>query len=206
MKKLAFLAVLLSLWTAPALADISVSDMMKDRVVGDENAPMTIIEYASLTCPSCRAFHENTWPEVKKELVDTGKAKFIFRDFPLDQHAVKAAKLSRCVSPDMYHDVVSAIFAEQPKWTKMDNPVNGLTEIGKAAGMDAGSIGACLGNADLEDAILKGMQDAQEKYRVRRTPSFVFFQGKKKVREFPEFDAIREKTGKPHGDGDGHQH
>lgn len=204
MKRLALLAVLLPLLAAPAIAETTVEEMMKDRVLGAETAPITIVEYASMTCPSCKAFHDNSLETVKKELVETGKARFVFRDFPLDKYAVKAAMLSRCAPPDMYHDVVAAIYTEQPKWTKMKNPIDGLTEIGKAAGMDLGTIGACLGNADLEEAILKGMKEAQEGHQVKRTPTFLFREGEKWVDEYPAFTDILEKTRKPHGHDLGH--
>jgi protein-disulfide isomerase len=201
------LALLLAL-TLPqsaAIAETAIKDMMADRPMGQESAPVTVIEYASMTCPHCASFNNDILPIVKKELIDTGKMKYVFRDFPLDRYAVKAAMLSRCAPADKYHEIVDAIYKQQKDWTRETNPIEGLTKIGRAAGMDEGTIGMCMGMADLEDAILAGMQSAQRDYKISSTPTFLYMQNGKMLDQFPAFTALVEKNSK-HAHDEGHNH
>lgn len=189
-----------------AHAETSVEEMMKDRPIGSDDAPITIIEYASMTCPHCAGFNNNALPVVKKELIETGKARYIFRDFPFDKYAIKAAMLSRCAPPEKYHDVVDAIYKKQAEWTKEKNPLDGLNKIGKeVAGMDDGAFGVCMGNADLEDAIILGMKTAQTEMKVERTPSFFFKKSDEWLDKYPEFMDILNKHNKSAHDHD-HEH
>ena len=94
----------------------TVEKMTAERSLGNQNAKVTIIEYASLTCPHCAAFHRGPWPEIKKEYVDTGKIKFIFRDFPLDRIALAASMIARCVPEERYFGVINLMFETQDTW------------------------------------------------------------------------------------------
>lgn len=169
---------------------LDVAKAMEDRPLGNPNAPVTIIEYASMTCPHCANFNNRALPEVKKELIDTGKVRLIFRDFPFDRYAVKASMLSRCAPAEKYHDVVDTLFREQDKWTKNADPIKGLTEIGVSMGMSEGFIGACFGNTDLEEALLKSMQEAQATFLIQRTPTFFFKKDEEWLPKMPEFEDI----------------
>ncbi len=165
------------LLAAPAASSIDVTVAMQDRVLGQESAPVTIIEYASLTCPHCAHFETEILPEVKKQLLDTGKAKLIYRDFPLDRFALEAAMVSRCISPLKYYDMLDVIFSKQEIWAKAKDPLAALEKLASLAGMDAADYKSCVENHALETAILTHVQEAQNKYKVQSTPTFVFNDG-----------------------------
>ncbi len=183
-----------------------VQKIMEDRPLGKPEAPITIIEFASFTCPHCAHFHNTALGDVKKDLIDTGKAKLVFRDFPLDGMAVKASMLSRCVSPEKYHEVLGTIFKEQSAWVKSENPVKSLTAIATNAGMTETAAADCLANKDLETEILKRMQEAQVSYKIERTPSFIFEQDNKWLDGMAEFDEILKKHPFEHKHDHDHKH
>ena len=146
-----------------------------DMAQGDEKAPITIIEYASMTCPHCAAFHANTYPELKKRYIDTGKVRFIFREFPLDQLALAAFLLARCAGPDKYFPMIDTLFQQQKEWL-IQKPLGPLMAIAKQAGMSETAFNECLQNQKLID----GIEDVRQraiKLKVESTPSF-FINGK----------------------------
>jgi protein-disulfide isomerase len=166
-----------NLLAAPEALTIDLAAAMHDRVIGSDSAPVTITEYASMTCPHCAHFATEILPEVKKLLIDTGKAKLIFRDFPLDNFAIKAAMMARCIPADKYFSLVEVIFNNQDRWITNKDPLEGLAQLGALAGMDADLFKACTQNKTLETAILNIMQDAQTRYDIKSTPTFVFNNG-----------------------------
>jgi protein-disulfide isomerase len=187
------------LLAAPAASKIDVAAAMKDRVLGSESAPVTIIEYASLTCPHCAHFEKEILPEVKKRLIDTGKAKLIYRDFPLDQFALKAAMMARCIPADKYYNMIELLFDNQDRWTKAKDPMEGLAQLGSLAGMSDADFKSCTENHDLETAILTHMQEAQNKYKAQSTPTFIFNDGAEQftgARDANEFEATVNKLTK----------
>jgi protein-disulfide isomerase len=169
------------------LADISVVSQAQaqallmqpgplgDMALGDEKAPVTIIEYASMTCPHCAAFHATTFPEIKKRYIDTGKVRFIFREFPLDQLALAAFLLARCAGPDKYFPMIDTLFQQQKEWVTQ-KPLGPLMAIAKQAGMSETAFNECLQNQKLVDGIEDVRQRAM-KLKVESTPSF-FINGK----------------------------
>lgn len=163
-----------SLLNAPKALTVNILRATEDRVIGNEDAPITIIEYASLTCPHCAKFHNNLLAQVKRDLVETGRARLIFRDFPIDGTALKAAMMARCAPNDKYFDLIEVLFRNQDKWTKSDNPTKALAQYGNLAGMDDDFIAACMTNKELEDALVKRQLDARKLYRINSTPTFVF--------------------------------
>lgn len=146
-----------------------------DMAQGDEKAPITIIEYASMTCPHCAAFHATTYPELKKRYIDTGKVRFIFREFPLDQLALAAFLLARCAGPDKYFPMIDTLFQQQKEWV-IQKPLGPLMAIAKQAGMSETAFNECLQNQTLIDGIEDVRQRAM-KLKVESTPSF-FVNGK----------------------------
>lgn len=168
------------LLSGPASTKVDVEKAMQDRVLGSPDAPVTIIEYASMTCPHCAHFSNTILPEVKKQLVETGKARIIFRDFPLDNVAARAAAMARCADHDKYFDLVEVIFKDQDRWIQNDQPMKALAQLGTLAGMDEEYIKACISDPQLNAAILKNMQDAQKKYTIKSTPTFIFNEGAEK--------------------------
>lgn len=188
-----------SLLAAPKSLQIDVAAAMADRPIGSENAPVTIIEYASMTCPHCAHFANNTLPEIKKLLIETGKARLIFRDFPLDSFALKAAMLARCADASIYTDLIEVIFKNQERWIKSEDPVAALKQYGALAGMDEEYMNACVNSEELRAAILHSVQEAQQKYDIKSTPTFIFNYGAEKFnggREAKAFVDTVEKLSK----------
>jgi protein-disulfide isomerase len=156
--------------------DLLAPGPLPDKVLGDANAPVTVVEYASLSCSHCREFHDTTFPEVKKRYIDTGKVRFIYRDFPLDQFATAGAMLARC-SEDNYFAVIDAFFSQQEQLLSAQDPLEWLKGFGKQVGFTEETLEACLSNQELMDNILAVRQRASEKFGVNSTPTF-FFNGK----------------------------
>jgi protein-disulfide isomerase len=166
----------------PVLAQSAMqAELMKpgplgDMALGDEKAPVTIIEYASMTCPHCANFHETTYPELKKKYIDTGKVRFIFREFPLDQLAAAAFMLARCGGKERYFPMVETLFQQQRTWA-VQRPLQPLMAIGKQAGLSESGFNECLKNQQVLDGIEDVRKRAAEKLNVQSTPTF-FVNGK----------------------------
>jgi protein-disulfide isomerase len=160
---------------AQAQALLQQPGPLGEMALGDEKAPVTIIEYASMTCPHCAAFHATTYPELKKRYIDTGKVRFIFREFPLDQLALAGFLLARCAGPDKYFPMIETLFQQQQKWV-VQKPLGPLMAIAKQTGMSEAAFNECLQNQKLVDGIEDVRQRAM-KLKVESTPSF-FVNGK----------------------------
>jgi len=159
----------------PALAQAQ-DPRMAERSVGNPAAPMTVLEFFSLTCSHCGAFHRDTWPRVKAELVDTGKIRMVWRDFPLDQISLRAHAVARAFPADRYDAFISALFATQDRWAYARGADN-KAEIGKIAvlaGMSPAAFEAAWADDDLARAILAQRQVGEQEFRVQATPTFVF--------------------------------
>ena len=149
-----------------------------EMVMGDENAPVTIIEYASMTCGHCGSFHNNTMPSLKEKYIDTGKAKLLFREFPGDPRAAAAFMLARCAPEDRYFPLIDVLFKQQAVWVQSANVVDDLFKISKLAGFTQEAFDACLKNQELLDNVLAVKNKAVEDYGVGATPTF-FINGTK---------------------------
>jgi protein-disulfide isomerase len=148
-----------------------------DKSLGSEDAKVTIVEYASATCPHCAAFHANVYPELKKEFIDTGKVRFIAREFPLDDLALAAFMVARCVPDDKYFDMLSLLYEQQRTWAGQ-NARDELLKLAKLAGLSEAQFDECLKNEDLAKGILDIRKDGADKYGVNATPTF-YINGKK---------------------------
>ena len=148
-------------------------DAMQEKVLGSSDAPVTVIEYASLTCPHCGHFHNGILPELKKEFVDSGKVRFIYRDFPLDHFALRAAMLARCNSHRDYFAFLDVLYKDQQRWITAQDPLVALLRLARLAGINGEDFKQCVGNKGLEDAILQQRLQAAKKYRLQATPSFI---------------------------------
>lgn len=191
-----------SLLAPSAAMDIDMDNALAERALGDVDAPVTVIEYASMTCPHCARFHNDILPVVKQRLIDTGKLRLIFRDYPLDTHALKAAMMARCTDRSRYFQLVEVIFKQQSNWIKGTDPLVGLKQLGALAGMEPAFIDTCVANPQLQQFLLSGMQEGQQKYKIKATPTFVFNNGAEQMEgdKNPEdFDAIVEKLLKKKG-------
>ena len=167
-----------------------------DHVMGDPKAPITLIEYASFTCPHCAHFAVAVLPEIKKKWVDTGKVKLIYRDFPLDQTAVKAAQLAECAGNDKYFGVIDVIFSTQAKWAVASDPIADLAKLLRIAGMGDAEVQACLANDAVQNGVIADYRGG-EALGVNSTPS-LFINGEqfKGARSVEELDAVFGKLAK----------
>jgi protein-disulfide isomerase len=175
--------IALPAFTIPALADDpSPEELAKegpagDVVLGSDKAPVTIIEYASMTCPHCAHFSETTYPELKKRYIDTGKVRFIFREFPLDALAAAGFMLARCAGKDKFLPIIETLFAKQADWV-VQKPIEPLKAIAKQFGFTEESFNQCLANQKVLDDIQAVRDRAAEKLLVNSTPTF-FINGKR---------------------------
>ena len=161
---------------AQAPADLMAPGPLPEMSLGDDKAPVTIIEYASMTCPHCAAFHAQTYPELKKKYIETGKMRFIFREFPLDQLAAAAFMLARCAGPDRYFPMIEVLFSKQRDWA-VQRPLAPLLAISKQAGLSEQAFNDCLKDQKLLDSIEEIRQRGATQYGVQSTPTF-FINGK----------------------------
>ena len=159
-----------------------------DRVLGKPDAPITIVEYASLTCPHCAHFENDVLPELKKKWIDTGKAKLVLRDFPLDEPALRAAMIARCAPPDRYYAYVDTFFAAQEKWVMARDYREALARLVKLGGMSKDEFDKCLNDTALENKIVGERLVASKELDVNSTPTFFIngtkFAGAPTVEEF----------------------
>jgi protein-disulfide isomerase len=159
-----------------SMAELLVPGPLGDEIQGQADAPITIVEYASMTCPHCSHFHETTYPEMKKKYIDTGKVRFIFREFPLDPLAAAAAMLARCAGKDKFFPLIDAFFAQQKDWV-VQKPLQPMFAIAKQAGFTQQSFDECLANQQLLNSLEEQRTRAAQKFNVNSTPTF-FINGK----------------------------
>lgn len=168
--------------TAPAAAQPSLADAAKlqpdDRVLGNRDAPVMILEYASFTCPHCAAFNAEVMPKVKADWIDTGKAKLVFRDFPLDKYALRGAVLARCAPPERFFGFVDVLFRQQNSWATDKNPDAALARIGKLGGLTQEQVDACFADKELENKVLAQRLTGDQVLKVDATPT-LFVAGKR---------------------------
>jgi protein-disulfide isomerase len=144
---------------------------LPDMAVGKPDAPVTIIEYSSLSCPHCAAFHKEVYPALKSEYIDTGKARYVVREFPLNDAALAGAVIARCLPADRYFAFVSLLFEKQADWAFKEDALTPLKELAMQAGMNGDEFGKCLDNEDLQKKILAVREEGQKR-GVNATPSF----------------------------------
>ncbi len=175
---------------APTTSDSipGIEEMLSDKVMGDPNAPITIIDYCALTCPHCADFHVNTLPRIKTKYIDTGKAKLVYRDFPFNQTGLTASMLARCSGNAHYFEALDLMYRNQASWSGAADPEKALVNI---LGMPQAKADACLSYKELEDGIQAMKQEGQQSYGVNATPTFVI-NGQKVVgaQPFEAFDQI----------------
>ena len=158
--------------------EMMAPEALPDVVQGKADAPVTIVEYASMTCPHCAHFHKTVYPWLIKTYVDTGKAKFILREFPLDPLAAAAFMLARCEGPDKRSAVVDLLFDQQQNWAYVDKPLESLQSTLKQTGMSQTSFDACLKDQKLQDQVYEVSDRGAKTFGVSATPTF-FVNGEK---------------------------
>ena len=155
-------------------AELMKPDALPEMSMGNDKASVTVIEYASMTCPHCAHFQEKTFPELKKRYIDTGKVRYIFREFPLDTLAAAAFMLARCAGEkesSRYFAMIDTMFRTQRQWA-VEKPIPPLLAIAKQAGFTEQSFNACLANQKMLDGIESIRQRAVDKFKVQSTPTF----------------------------------
>jgi protein-disulfide isomerase len=189
---LAIAAFGLPAFNTPALAQtVTAAQLMEpnplgEMSLGDPKAPVTIIEYASATCPHCAHFAETTFPTLKKEYIDKGKVRFIFREFPLDPLAAAGFMVARCAAKDdseKYFAMIDTLFAQQKTWV-VQKPLEPLGAIARQAGLSDAQFKECLTNQKLVDGMETLRQNASTKLGVNSTPTF-FINGEKRAGDLP---------------------
>jgi protein-disulfide isomerase len=149
---------------------------MAERAIGIATAPVTVTEWFSLTCPHCAAFHRDALPRIRTEVIATGKARLVYRDFPLDQLALTAAMVARSLPGERYEAFVGALFASQDRWAfnRSVNPMEELAKMAALAGMGRDNFNATVADTALKNAVLAGQAEGDKTYRVDSTPTFIF--------------------------------
>lgn len=160
-------------------AEIKGEGALSDMAIGSPDAKVTVIEFASVTCPHCATFHEDIFPEIKEKYVDTGKVRFIFREFPTAPAnlSVAGSMLARCAAdkggPDAYFLILGSLFKTQQTWIYGESPRTELLKIASQAGMDEAEFDACVKREELLDFLNENINEAVDKYKIASTPSFV---------------------------------
>ena len=178
---------------AQAPGDMPLFD--DDRILGKADAPVTIIEYSSLTCPHCAAFHKDTLPQVKANWIETGRARLVYRHYPLDQLALRAAAIANCIEGDGFFGFLDVMFANQAKWAGSQTPFQVLQQYAALAGLSAEAFQACASDEAVITRILEKQTNGRDTYNIASTPSFVI-NGSPVVggRSYDEFNGILEQA------------
>ncbi|MEY1557769.1 DsbA family protein [Yoonia sp. R2331] len=174
-----------------ASADTS---MITDMVLGDENAAVEVIEYASYTCPHCASFHAGAFKQLKSDYIDTGKIKFVYREVYFDRFGLWASMIARCGGDtNRFFGISDMIYEKQREWTASGDPaqiVEELKKIGKIAGLDDATLDACMQDADMAQSLVTWFQENQERDGINSTPSFVIDGTKYSNMSYADFSAL----------------
>ena len=157
-----------------------------DRILGPADAPITIIEYSSLTCPHCATFHAEAWPEIKETWIAEGTARLVFRHFPLDAMALRAAAVADCIEGERFFGFLDLLFKSQKRWAKSNPPLKVLGQMARLAGMSQEKFDACVNDEAQMDRILERRQDGMRTYDVKSTPTLII--NGRKVEGTRDFD------------------
>lgn len=158
--------------------ELMKSGPLEDMTMGDPSAPVSVIEYASLTCSHCAHFETESFPHLKEEYIDTGKVYYIFREFPLDQLAFAASVLARCSDKDKFFDINQLFFEKQRQWAFTQDPLGNLKAMAKQIGFNDKTFEECLSNQEILDGVSASRERANKEFGVNSTPTF-FINGEK---------------------------
>jgi protein-disulfide isomerase len=182
--------------TAPSASAATAETVMAapvigpdDLVVGKAEAPVTMVEYASLTCPHCAHFANDILPQIRAAYIDKGLVKLVYRDYPLDGVALRAAMLVHCLPKDRSFAMVETLFQTQEQWAGDKDPVAALDRTARLGGLDQPAIDACIANQALKEKIVSGAQSAEGAYKVDSTPTFII--GTEKVSGAQSFEVFQ---------------
>lgn len=182
-----------SLPSGQVLAQEVDTSTILEMTLGEETAPIEMIEYASYTCPHCRTFHETVFKKLKADYIDTGKVKFIYREVYFDRFGLWASMIARCAGSDRFFGVNDLLYAGQPEWTRAGDPaaiVEELRKIGRLAGLGNDELEACLQDGDKARTLVAWYQENAEEHEIESTPSFVVNGKKVSNMNYEEFKAL----------------
>ena len=169
------------------------SNLEGDHIIGSDDSENIIVEYASLTCPHCATFHGEVFPRIKSELVDTGKVKYIFRDYPIDPLAMAGSMIAHCSGDAMYFGVIDVLLKTQEEWLfDNENPYNGLLKVARLAGLSEENVKVCLNDNELFSMIEGNQKLASSRFGVNGTPAI--FINNKKISSL-DFDTVMAELG-----------
>lgn len=157
---------------------VDTLEALETKSIGNKEAPIKMLEFASLTCGHCAKFHNEVLPVIKEKYILTGKIYFTYKDFPLDKFALKASIISRCSGNDNYFKFLDVFYKKQSSWTRTKDPFKSLLKIAKIGGIKDEEIKVCVGNKSIEDGLLKDRLNSSKKYDITATPT-LYFNGKK---------------------------
>ena len=159
--------------TSVNIESLSVSEVsLQELSIGDDDAPVTIIEYASMTCSHCADFHNETYPALKEDYIEKGEVKFIFREFPLDKLSMATSMLARCVDNSISLAFIDILFQNRNKWYS-DNAITELKSLSKQAGLSSKDFDQCLNDQELLDQLIIQKENATKEFQINSTPSFI---------------------------------
>jgi protein-disulfide isomerase len=164
--------------TTPLAVNALLQQQPYDRVLGNAKAPVTIVEYSSLSCPHCADFHEKTMPVIEKNYVETGKVRFMARPFALNESALRGSQLTMCVPAEKYYTFMNVLFSMQQKWAMTLDYKDNLKRIAKVGGISDAEFDACMADKKVEEQIVQIRKDASETLTIEATPTF-FVNGEK---------------------------
>lgn len=175
--------------SASAQDAVDAAAALQERLIGSPDAPVTMIEYFSLTCPACASFHNDVYDDLKEKYLDTGKVRFVYKEFPRDGVDLRAGMMARCADPRRYSGLIQVLFKSQPNWTRARDPIAEIAKIGRLAGIDDATFQSCLASEALANGILAERQNASAR-GVRSTPTFdiggQLYAGSRSIEELSE--------------------
>ena len=162
-----------------------------DIALGDPNAPLTVYEYASFTCPHCATFHTQTFPEFRDKYIETGKVRFILREVYFDQYGLWASMVARCGGEEGFYPLVDAYLSTQASWTRAPDIGHAIQQVGRRVGLPAERLQQCLSDREFAKQLLETYQENREADEVESTPTFII-SGEKYTgaMSFEDFSAI----------------
>lgn len=163
--------------TAPVAATVAATAIaVPDMIIGNKDSKVTLMEYASFTCPHCAQFHKDVFKQLKKDYIDTDKIKFVYREVYFDRYGLWAAMIARCGGEMRYFGISDILLSTQAEWAASEDPavvVENLKKIGRTAGMDDAAMGVCLDNADMAQAMVTAYQTNSEADKIEGTPTLI---------------------------------
>ncbi|MGE4351044.1 MAG: DsbA family protein [Bdellovibrionales bacterium] len=191
-----FAVLALAAFTALSPSMAKAGPMTNIPSMGSPTAPVTIVEYASLTCSHCADFYNEVMPEIEKRYVDTGKVRFIYRDFPLDAYGLHAATLAHCMPNTLFYPFIKILFKNQRSWIMAPKYKDVLVKYAEMSGLPSARATSCIQDTKLMDQVIAVRTEASQKYDITATPTFIINDGEEKIlgaRSLKEFASVIDK-------------